>query len=418
MASLSLTTDLTLRVESPLLSTVAPDNTKEIRSPASDGSCWIVTMTRADDVVTVTTTWSRGNSNRRPEGDNYRKLFIVPHKKPKAATVVVDATAINNGHPVHGTVNIKKVLYDKKYRFDIIVSTCSTMPESLLMAAEANKDMAINRQTMQALLKDTSSIDTCFVFPGDKASANIGLGAHRCILSQHRRFAEVIQRAVIDMTSFNLYKDDKGDKVDKRCKGDKNDKDDDETAAPSIDGAGTFDKAGFEPEVVVIQVNNFSFATFCALLLYIYTGEIKLSIDASQFAISKTASSLMFYDDCGNPRGPLAWNPLKGDSPWKLRDVEWDDLLIAAENYGITGLREHCQEEVSEAINKSNVIKTLFKVGTQCDEIKQEALNFIACNMESLFLDNEDKDPFLSYRSHPSYHELLIELIRIKAKTK
>ncbi|KAF9174457.1 hypothetical protein BGX21_000463 [Mortierella sp. AD011] len=56
----------------------------------------------------------------------------------------------------------------------------------------------------------------------------------------------------------------------------------------------------------------------------------------------------------------------------------------------------------------------MFTIGLSFDKIKESALNYIINNMATLF--SEDKDLFALYRNHPKRYDMLVEVLRRKAR--
>src|SRR5690349_7313808 len=97
----------------------------------------------------------------------------------------------------------ESVLIGDKYDFDVVFSTepdfLRTIPtpapapvikqKSVPQSTPASKEKSL----ISLLLKDPSSVDVCFTFTNNKACSNIGLWAHRFLLSQHDSFAKAIQ---------------------------------------------------------------------------------------------------------------------------------------------------------------------------------------------------------------------------------
>ncbi|KAG0272983.1 hypothetical protein BGZ96_005075 [Linnemannia gamsii] len=173
-----------------------------------------------------------------------------------------------------------------------------------------------------------------------------------------------------------------------------------------------------ETRVLVVKVDKFSLATFCALLYYIYTDEVYLTIDTSRFAISSGEGSLVWHDaTSGKVRDSIRWHPTDRISPWKLKDVAWDELLVAADHYGIPDLRTICLTKMISAMNQSNVVGMLFSKSVSGTEVRQAAMKFIVENWDPIFQKGSNTvDQFSAYRTDPECHEVLMELMQMKAK--
>ncbi|KAF9280804.1 hypothetical protein BGZ74_002519 [Mortierella antarctica] len=224
------------------------------------------------------------------------------------------------------------------------------------------------KATMSALLRDVYSVETQFIFTQDQSCSGFGLGAHSCILSKYQVFDELIKKAVQETSDRDL-------------------------------GQGP----------LILVVDKVSFTTFCALLTFIYTGEVERNIDPSQFAIKKLDSPPKYtstYDSTGDvARRP----PLDSDSPKNLKPAAWEDLLFAADLYHIRELRALSQKHVIEAIESNKAVETLMRVGHQFPEIREASLNHIAKNIKAMFADGND--PFAPYIDDPKCHEFLVDVM-------
>lgn len=121
------------------------------------------------------------------------------------------------------------------------------------------------KENMLTLLGDIYSVDTRLNFTQDKSYIGIGLWAHRSILSKYPILDYLIKQATKNQ--------------------------------PAATEVGPYDDPRFGP--LTISIDDASMATFCAVLMFIYTGKITLSIDPSQFAIIKPDNSLFIHERNG-----------------------------------------------------------------------------------------------------------------------
>ncbi|KAF9401824.1 hypothetical protein BGX21_000462 [Mortierella sp. AD011] len=314
-------------------------------------------------------------------------MHIIPCKKTSAfSSKPADASEYRSS-PVKCDIKHANVVFKGEYWFDIVLSYGDSLP---VLPVEPLENAPKNRDTMLTLLKDINSVDTCFVFESDKSYSNVGLWAHRVILAKYKKFDEIIQDASKKAAAALSEKADAG------C----------DTTESSTPTAGRDEN----PTVLTIPVpKDFSLSTLSVLLRYIYTGEIKLIADLGQHAVSMTKSSLVIYDAMGKTRESIRWSPFDADSPWKLKDVTWEELLLAADHFGVSDMRKNCEDEVIGAMNQSNVVDTLFNIGCSFDTVKKAALDFIVENMETMMLDGQD--PFVAFKNHPDCHSLMFELM-------
>ncbi|KAF9084971.1 hypothetical protein BGX23_010076 [Mortierella sp. AD031] len=301
------------------------------------------------------------------------------------------------------TFEAAEVTKDGKYDFDIVLCTDQDLarnpviPESLPLK---------NADIIPLLLRDANSVDTCFMFTSDTAYSNVGLWAHRVVLSRHKVFAKLIQQQEeLQALSANVGSDKDKDKKDTKVESD--------AASNCTVTAESGYSAPAESRSLVIKVDKFSLATFCALLYYIYTNEVHLSIDTERFAVTNGEGTLLWRDSTGHTRETVRWHPTNPNSPWKLKDVTWDELLEASDHYGISDLRTNCLTKVISGMNHSNVIGMLFSKSVSGSEVNEAAMEFIVKNWEAIF--QKGKDPFAPYKEHPDCHDRLIELMQLKA---
>ncbi|KAF9358333.1 hypothetical protein BGX26_001990 [Mortierella sp. AD094] len=247
---------------------------------------------------------------------------------------------------------------------------------------------------MLTLLKDIYSVDVCFVIESDETCSNVGLWAHRAILSRYKGFQDVIQTAckTIPSTSEDMANLTIGDDY----------KSSSSTTAQDDDILGP----------LLIPVEKLTLPTLCVLLRYIYTGQINLSAEADKHAISTTESTLVLQGIMSGRKESVRWHPLKSDSLWKFKDVTWEELLLASDYYGVMDLRSRCEKEVISAMKQPTVVETLFTTGCSFYKIKDSGLNYIVDNMTSLF--SKGKDPFALYKNHPECHDMMIEIFHRK----
>jgi hypothetical protein len=321
-----------------------------------------------------------------------------------------------------GSILVEKVLSEDKYRFDIVISTNKDLahrskpkilppPAPTPPPACTSASACTRRDMLLSLLKDVHSVDVCFVFPSDKTYPMAGLWAHRTILSRHKVFEELILGATEALGTTNGSQGTKASTTEQ-------DGDEEKSVKPPTSTSSSSAKEGASgmPSILTIQVDKFSLATMCSILYFIYAGEVQLSIVPSQFAISKAESVLVLYDTQGKTRQSVRWDPLSTDSAWKLKDVTWQELGLAAEFYGLGELGTICEKEVAEMLSASNAVDILFNVGCHSEKVKKKAVDYIAEHMGSLFVG--EGNPFESFRDHPACLDMVIEVLRVKATKK
>ncbi|KAF9377626.1 hypothetical protein CPC16_011742 [Podila verticillata] len=292
-----------------------------------------------------------------------------------------DRLVLQEGKRVRGQVPTDDFKQDGEYQFYIAMSVLENFPDTSgasrmktlkdeITVAKIKEDES--KAIMAALLRDVYSVQTQFVFTQDKPCSDFGLWAHRSILSKYPVFEQHFKQSEEDQSNSH---DD-----------------------------------GVVIRPLTLTVDKVSFATFCALLMYIYTGAIKTIIDPSQFAIGKVSIVLPspLSDSPGTSdrqQGTPCWHPLVPNSPWDLKPVQWSDLLFAADLYKIDDLRSQCQKHLIDTLDDSKVVDTLIHVGPRFPEVKEAAVNYIAKNMKVMYAGGND--PFAPFVQHPSVMSIL-----------
>ncbi|KAF9132067.1 hypothetical protein BGW39_000862 [Mortierella sp. 14UC] len=397
-ASVDCVKEITLKVASPLFG----ENSSQqiVSTKCAYNSTWTINLTRAGETLTIDVAYNRGS---HLDYTIYNSMLILPHEEVGTSYCVLTGTIQFIAAGSHkGVIEAEKVIKDGNYRFDIVFCGSEGLLRKPALVTTKNMDI------VPLLLKDARSADVCFTFTSDKAYSNIGLWAHRVVLTRHKVFAKLFQHQ--DELQALVTANDKDDKAAAMVESDV-----ESTCTVSAEGNTTPSPTN-ENRSLVIKVDKFSLATFCALMYYIYTDEVHLTIDTDRFAISSGEGSLVWRDSTtGKTRDSVRWHPTDPASPWKLKDVTWDELLEAADHYGISDLRADCLAKVISGMNHSNVVGTLFSKAVNGSEVRMAAMEYIVKHWGAIF-HKGNADPFAAYREHPDCHEVLIDLMQLKAK--
>ncbi|KAF9174452.1 hypothetical protein BGX21_000468 [Mortierella sp. AD011] len=370
---------LTLTVNSPTLKNYPPYDTVTLRTITSaiDSSSWTVTIVQHNDVLTVSIRRQHQWSADHPELTVYQSMYIVPRRDQNDFTSApINIKLSKTDRVIQGTVEVSKVLRNGMHSFDIILSTIPQLPKLPEFPADLPKDYS----NMMTLLKDIDTANVCFIVESGNTPSNV-LWAHKCILEKIAKLAEIIQAA--STTSRNTVETEMEESM---------------VSCPST----------LVPAIPVIRVDKFDLTTLCVMLRFIYTGEICLRADTSEYAISTTErwpEQLKYSADRHCPGSLL---------PWTYRHIDWQDLLPAADYFGISDLRVRCEQAIIGSIDESNVMQILFSFGDRYEDIKEAALKYIVRNMALLIHGN--KDPFEPYKSHANCYDILVEVMRRRDK--
>ncbi|KAI8600839.1 hypothetical protein EDD21DRAFT_415476 [Dissophora ornata] len=384
--------DVTLAIKAPVLGASSPQNVSTVTAPTSlGGSTWTVTLTRRNNTIAILT-------------------------PSNVATVSVTDTSLQTANSVKVTIDIDKVLDDDGYCFDIIISTSMSLSRK---AVEPPKARCLHQNTMSDLLKDINSVDTCFVFDTEKTTSNVGLWAHSVILSKYERFSHMILEAASSSKDGSSAAADALDSTyistaDDTYTGSLFSTTFPSTTSTSVTSPSTA-VASEGPAMQTVLIEKFSLATFCVLLRYIYTGDVSLSVDTSQHAISMTESSLVLQAIArgGKKQESIRWNPLDSTSPWRFKDTAWEELLEAADYFGVLDLRTQCEAAVIKALDESKAVAMLFNTRPCFEKTKESAMQFVVKNMASMVKDG--KEPFTLYKDHPDCYRVMFEVMRRRA---
>ncbi|KAF9546638.1 hypothetical protein EC957_009561 [Mortierella hygrophila] len=440
----------------------------------------------------------------------YKSMSFIPRKRPRQLfTFPIAENALLDGKAIKGTIDLNEVsTATYAFEFDIVLSTATTLAR-IPLPLQPKSNYILPR-----FLKDPHSVDICFVFPNDRDAADVGLWAHRVVLSRSKVFAKMIDDAVqkaasdaatatfsfsqqiaaIDAavkattpvgarqenedegkmtrtlsnheyetasdTSFtdigsqadgsvgDQYFSETPDLSELECelgaveggvtaatiKTETNDKQESATAEEEKPADATTEAAattnttksdktalGAGPRTLTFVVDQVSLVVFLALLQYIYTGEINLAPSADSFIFSNTKPNnidstdrIMTKTASQQDREVAQWvtyNP-KGTG----KEPIYEDLMLAADLYGIANLAFFCQQNVELSLNSDNVLRILFDVAPRYPRIKAPALAFMVKSRATMFA--KDADPFKDYRNHPDCYSLMLEVVQLLAASK
>ncbi|KAF9366596.1 hypothetical protein BGX34_000616 [Mortierella sp. NVP85] len=273
----------------------------------------------------------------------------------------------------------EQVLFDKKdsdkYAFYLVLSTSQSLPV-VFMTSSVPESTSFKRmfpelhQTMLRLLKDPASVNVAFVFTIHNCQRKVALWANRTILDKHLRLQEL------------------------------------------------FSAASHKPTMIPIE--GISLTTFCVLLKYLYTEDLDLTVDPSQYLMcdmdqfkdERSVDSISSSEVLNKTL--KEYNAAQFYATWNVKDkVTWSDLFLAADRFEITDLRKQCLDNLLVSVDKSNAMEILFGVG-MCfrKEIREPVMKFISEHLDDVF-SLETQDPFKRFADHEGCHEVMLELLRL-----
>ncbi|KAF9899721.1 hypothetical protein EC991_008428 [Linnemannia zychae] len=314
---------------------------------------WKVTLTRTDEGdLRIGVNWNRAQGQ---PFISFYTMRIIPRSNcfRVVSTIKLDwKDTVPSTAAIHSAQTVipaNSVLEGDQYNFTMVFSTEFDLLRSFLkqpppptpVSTAASTTVSREKRLISLLLQDPNSVDVCFTFPFDKSNANIGLWAHSLLLSQHESFAELIQNVKTIQSLRGIFVSEK--QFDAAGKGDGTADSDSVHSTDTATGVGrTSSTSTASRAPLVIAVDTVSLATFCAMLYYIYTGDVDLSVDTNRFVLSDTSkTTLVWRDSVGKVENSIDWHPLGQDSPWRLKDITWKELMDAAAQYGLKDLQGH-----------------------------------------------------------------------------
>ncbi|KAG0292118.1 hypothetical protein BGZ96_004533 [Linnemannia gamsii] len=177
------------------------------------------------------------------------------------------------------------------------------------------------------------------------------------------------------------------------------------------------------PRTLTFVVDQVSSTVFLALLQYIYTGEINLTPNTQHFTFSSTKPKDSNSADCAvsdavshHDRENAQWLPNHPLTRVFGKAPMYEDLMLAADLYGIDELATFCQQNVELSFSPLNVSRILFDVAPRYPRIKAPALAYMVKSRATLF--TKDTDPFKDYRNHSDCYSMMLEVVQLLAASK
>lgn len=241
---------------------------------------------------------------------------------------------------------------------------------------------------LATMMKNIGTMDMAITFGINGGTRNIGLWTHQQILAQQPSLATLIDKLKV------------------------------------VEGSSS------DSEVVAgvksHHVTDYSLETYCCLVRFLYTGEIKLEVHLEDFAIGCPPNK-PFSVSCkerpaveglfciSEPSTPDVQSETKvAKSRSMARTSSYSELFQLADCFAIKKLRDYCRDRIVVSLEPANALEVLFDYAYRYSDLKASALSVVAKNMDTMY--SGDKDPFEPYADHPQCHALLTEALRLKLK--
>ncbi|KAF9083622.1 hypothetical protein BGX23_011284 [Mortierella sp. AD031] len=252
-----------------------------------------------------------------------KSMHIIPGQEFNAIlSISIDKEQLQS------KVNAVKVFDGNKHDFHIILSSGQDLTRKTV------PPRCKHLEILSLLLKGSIVTVVFIYFAPDLACTNssLGLWAHRCVMSPYAAFHKLISEG-----EELVNKKKSAQEIDETAG--------DISAAIALTGG------------IPILVDKCSLSAFCALLYYIYTGDIDLKLDMTRF---------LCHRDNGRDNSWSLSSLMVGNEFSTTPDTTWGELMEAADYYGITELGQQCRRGTINGLDKTNVIGVLFgKAG--CD---------------------------------------------------
>ncbi|KAG0034402.1 hypothetical protein BGZ81_004883 [Podila clonocystis] len=233
---------------------------------------------------------------------------------------------------------------------------------------------------LSSLMRDLATTNMAFTFGFNRSARNVALWVHQSVLSHQPYMASLIDKL------------------------------------PDVESSGDSSISG----VKSIHVTEYSLESYCSLVRFLYTGTIDLDVDLEDFAVGCPPNKPYSATNC--KKRPIVeglytmGSTKEGDEVGVKRRTDWRELFQVADCYEVKRLREHCKGKIVASIAKENALEMLFKFAYKYKDMQDLLLQFVADNMDLLFVQAKGEDPFEAYKDHPERHSLLIQALQLKFK--
>ncbi|KAF9092918.1 hypothetical protein BGX23_003795 [Mortierella sp. AD031] len=430
--TVSAVEEVTLRIRNVAL----PDTNRQLKINTDGTLSWVIRLSRSkrqgvatvkvDAVQRIQSTLFDGYQSSYQEvcPTTFKSMHLIPTSNVTRAVICpIPPQILTSG----SQIDLLDVGGDKDLDFDIVLSTEETMARTPHNLPTKNHDI------LPDLLGDSRSVDVCFVFPSDDTYPNVRLWAHQLVLER----ASILDQALFDDHSSSMAElNNKLTELTELLSKNNRTPSSSSTGPPQYSCSDpntifhqtstyTTAASAFSPtadirtskRTIVYPVQQYSLATFCALLRFIYTGEIRTTVDLADFVLSTPA-------DAGNkPYGTLYHHEEYRDSPliqWNLqrhysggavKATSYQDLMLVAHHYRLYDLAESCQDMVVLELDTRNICNFLLNVVPVYPQIKEPALEYVMRNRDVLL--GGGRDMFADYKDHPDCHKLMVEIMQL-----
>ncbi|KAG0035350.1 hypothetical protein BGZ82_005308 [Podila clonocystis] len=367
----------TLTVSCATPSAVTGNITLSATVIAAVSSIWTCTLANRTPQLEITLVWTCACGwETQVQPFNIQSLRVVSRDGTIVYSAPVNGVAFST--PLTANVDLASVQVKQRLDFDIVLSTCLSVDVPSKPQDEAQKFTTFT----PSLLKDIATMNMAFTFGFSGSPRNVALWAHQSILSQQPILAALMSK-LQDVESGP-------------------------SAPEAVSGVKT------------THVTEYSLEAYCALVRYLYTSEIKLEVDLTDFAVGCPPDKPFSVSCKKLPSVDGLFAPAALPSSSKVlvsnfkRNTNWHELFAMADCYDVKYLRKYCREKVVDSITDENALQILFDFAYKYDDMKETLLEIVAKDMNKLF--GQDRDPFEEYKDHPERYALLVKALQLKFK--
>ncbi|KAG0035415.1 hypothetical protein BGZ82_005283 [Podila clonocystis] len=249
-----------------------------------------------------------------------------------------------------------------RLEFYILLSMLPTLSQALKPTSKDLEEPRLKYVT-SSFMKDIATMNMAFTFGFNGSARNVALWTHQSVLEQQPNLSSLMSK----------LKDVDGDL----------------SSTDAISGVKT------------THVTEYSLESYCALIRYLYCGQVQLEVDLDDFAIGSPPNK-PFSPSCKN-------RPIIVTKVPSRRYTTWEELFQIADCYQVSELREYYLDKIVEVLDTSTALDVLFRYAYRYPDLKATALQHVANSMTELY--SKSKDPFSAYAEHPQRHELMSEAL-------
>ncbi|KAG0013629.1 hypothetical protein BGZ81_000919 [Podila clonocystis] len=168
-------------------------------------------------------------------------------------------------------------------------------------------------------------------------------------------------------------------------------------------------REGIRRTVKVVTVSNSSLESYCALIQYVYLGDIKIAISPGKFALAcppghkicsacrqgrnssqDASTSTLAEEECSVARCVV--RTMKPSTTWR-------DLFLVADMYGLEPLRRTCRDKIMTYLQPGRVLPSLFEYGFRYPDLRKMMVLYVVQHRREMW-DRYGEDLLKLFEDH------------------